>query len=310
MTLRNTAPEILQRVPDDEFQPNGTPCDDGLYCTQADACSEGECLGVGDPCPDNEEYCDGVEYCEEDTEDYLCSLTGDPCDPLTCDELDDTCLDSAVTLIIANAYGFSGTIGIELINEMDFVREVHLDVCNVDHHAWLHISTDSCSTTARTGGFICTISDQLNGCVRVDLTSPGDLINPGETGAIASLSYTLDVIAPVGEYADLMPENIEVRDDENVLLTVTPKPGKVGAVEMDSDDDGTPDHLDNCPHEHNPEQEDTSPPQGNEIGDACDCEGNFDCDQDVDGADAAIFKFDFGRSRYSNPCTNANPCQW
>ena len=26
------------------------------------------------------------------------------------------------------------------------------------------------------------------------------------------------------------------------------------------------------------------------------CEGNFDCDTDVDGTDAALFKVDFGRS--------------
>ncbi len=32
------------------------------------------------------------------------------------------------------------------------------------------------------------------------------------------------------------------------------------------------------------------------------CEGNFDCDQDVDGSDAAVFKDDFGRSAFSDPC--------
>jgi hypothetical protein len=32
------------------------------------------------------------------------------------------------------------------------------------------------------------------------------------------------------------------------------------------------------------------------------CEGNFDCDFDVDGADAAVFKEDFGRNLFDNPC--------
>ena len=32
------------------------------------------------------------------------------------------------------------------------------------------------------------------------------------------------------------------------------------------------------------------------------CEGNFDYDDDVDGADAFIFKKDFGRSKFQNPC--------
>ncbi len=55
-------------------------------------------------------------------------------------------------------------------------------------------------------------------------------------------------------------------------------------------------------------QEDTFPPQGNEIGDACDCEGDFDCDGDVDGTDATLFKIDFGRRTYNNPCVSDNPC--
>ena len=32
------------------------------------------------------------------------------------------------------------------------------------------------------------------------------------------------------------------------------------------------------------------------------CEGNFDLDQDVDGTSAALFKSDFGRSGFNNPC--------
>jgi hypothetical protein len=38
------------------------------------------------------------------------------------------------------------------------------------------------------------------------------------------------------------------------------------------------------------------------------CEGDFDCDGDQDGADAAAFKTDFGRSALLNPCTNEFPC--
>ena len=37
------------------------------------------------------------------------------------------------------------------------------------------------------------------------------------------------------------------------------------------------------------------------------CEGNFDFDEDVDGSDAAVFKSDFGRSPFSNPCP-VSPC--
>ena len=38
------------------------------------------------------------------------------------------------------------------------------------------------------------------------------------------------------------------------------------------------------------------------------CEGNFDCDDDCDGTDAATFKIDFGRSEFNNPCEFGNPC--
>jgi hypothetical protein len=38
------------------------------------------------------------------------------------------------------------------------------------------------------------------------------------------------------------------------------------------------------------------------------CEGNFDCDADQDGTDAAVFKGDFGRGQFTRPCTNLLPC--
>ena len=38
------------------------------------------------------------------------------------------------------------------------------------------------------------------------------------------------------------------------------------------------------------------------------CEGDFDCDTDVDGTDTATFKVDYGRSIYRNPCTAEHPC--
>jgi hypothetical protein len=65
---------------------------------------------------------------------------------------------------------------------------------------------------------------------------------------------------------------------------------------------------DNCPSDANSLQEDSSPPQGNGIGDACDCEGDFDCDGDCDGTDASTFKMDFGRSAFENPCEGIDPC--
>ncbi len=72
--------------------------------------------------------------------------------------------------------------------------------------------------------------------------------------------------------------------------------------------DGFLNEVDNCPNISNPVQEDTYPPLGNGIGDACDCEGNFNCDADVDGSDAALLKVDFGRSNIEHPCIAGDTC--
>jgi hypothetical protein len=77
----------------------------------------------------------------------------------------------------------------------------------------------------------------------------------------------------------------------------------------DTDGDGVPDSSDNCPDTPNPDQEDTSPPQGNDIGDACDCECDFDCDQDVDAEDVETFLADFGRNEFNNSCASGIPCK-
>jgi hypothetical protein len=91
------------------------------------------------------------------------------------------------------------------------------------------------------------------------------------------------------------------------------------AIPDDGDGNGTPGDNpctggetyncdDNCPVDSNPNQEDNYPPGGNGRGDACDCNGNFDCDEDIDGTDALTFSLDFGRSQYHNPCESGNPC--
>jgi len=80
-------------------------------------------------------------------------------------------------------------------------------------------------------------------------------------------------------------------------------------VTDDIDKDGMPDYDDNCPYVFNPNQEDTYPPGGNSIGDACDCEGDFNCDGQVNAVDAGLISGWFERrTKLSNPCTNENPC--
>lgn len=57
------------------------------------------------------------------------------------------------------------------------------------------------------------------------------------------------------------------------------------------------------------DQEDNYPsPGGNGFGDACECEGDLDCDEDVDGTDISLLKTDFGRSLFNTPCSFEDPC--
>jgi hypothetical protein len=142
----------------------------------------------------------------------------------------------------------------------------------------------------------------------------------------------LQVEGPISEYQNIAPREFVDPQDFAPYLD----------IDLDADKDGILNAQDNCPFKPNgPDlgsctaglsigalctvggvnlvecgasgfcsmnQEDSYPPQGNNCGDACECEGNFDGDLDVDGSDASTFKTDFGRSKISNPCTNAFPC--
>jgi hypothetical protein len=96
-----------------------------------------------------------------------------------------------------------------------------------------------------------------------------------------------------------------------------PSCNEMGICDPDDDNDGVCDPgisdtsctgIDNCPNHPNPSQEDTYPPQGNGIGDVCDCECDFTCNGNVDAEDVTMFLWDFGRSEFNNPCTNTHQC--
>ena len=82
-------------------------------------------------------------------------------------------------------------------------------------------------------------------------------------------------------------------------------------MQLDIDNDGILNWLDNCPGHHNPGQEDTLPPGGNSdpavgvyCGDPCECVGDFEQDGDVDGSDGLIFRAYFFRK----DCAELDPC--
>ena len=83
----------------------------------------------------------------------------------------------------------------------------------------------------------------------------------------------------------------------------------INEYNMDWDDDGIPDDVDNCIDIYNPDQKDEFPEGGgNGVGDVCDCFGDLNCDGDVDAGDLDLFIMDFGRNKYNRPCTVEEPC--
>jgi subtilisin family serine protease len=162
------------------------------------------------------------------------------------------------------------------------------------------------------------------------LAAPGRMItSTGLNGGTSTLTGTSQAAPHCAGVAALMCETncgvpltpdqiISVMKDTGTATvdpcSETPHPisinaqAAVDAVLADTDDDGVLDECDNCLTTANPNQEDTYPPQGNDCGNACECEGNFDGDDDCDGTDASTFKTDFGRMEYDNPCNDNNPC--
>jgi hypothetical protein len=116
-----------------------------------------------------------------------------------------------------------------------------------------------------------------------------------------SVTYHDSII--VDEDGDL--DNDGVRDGQDNCLQTPNKD------QSDVDKDGVGDACDNCPRIQNPDQRDSDfDGQGN----ACDpdwppdiCEGDFDGDDDVDGADLSTFAADFGRTDCCQ--TNVPPCE-
>ncbi len=55
---------------------NGVSCDDGNWCNGSDSCQGGTCTHAGDQCPSDGLYCNGEEYCDEDSDS--CKTRNEP----------------------------------------------------------------------------------------------------------------------------------------------------------------------------------------------------------------------------------------
>jgi hypothetical protein len=199
---------------------------------------------------------------------------------------------------------------------------------------WNVQNNGTSNRTIESGISICNLSDDPD-CLNATtaLLTRTDVLPEGiET---LTYDYTFPDAGACKDYSVTLTtgESASYGNDVKRFVFTLTSPG-------DADSDGIPDGIDNCTEIRNgptggictrgkigeicrsdewcgpPEdpgmcsvnQDDTYPPQGNEIGDACDCEGDFNCDGNVDAGDVTAFLFDFGRNQFNDPCTTGSPC--
>jgi DNA-directed RNA polymerase subunit M/transcription elongation factor TFIIS len=259
---------------------------------------------IGDACDDDLDG-DGILNVEDNCPEIYNPNQQD----IDGDDVGDIC-DASKGVVAADSGGFSGcmqTITHVLINPCDASIVALLDnfssIVDLDNYLGLYVEV---------GGHDIGIECIIMG---VDTLTP--LLDPNEDDDEDGIVNLCDNCMSVmnadqtdsdederGNICDNCPYNFNPDQKNNDL-------DQIGdACDPDDDNDTITDVSDNCIFIVNPNQLDTFPPQCNGIGDACDCEGNFNCsiDQDVDGSDAALFKADFGRSVIVDPCINENSC--
>lgn len=220
-------------------------CNDELWCTEHDLCSNGVC-----------------QHTNRD-----CSGTADQCNNGVCNENSNSCVKQPKS---------DGTLCEDGL------------YCNGDDTCGggdcsVHTG-DPCTYCSSYG---CSCDELRNFCVGCTGDSECDgICSPGETGPFCSGSDNC-TYTPNGPDLGSCTAGVSTLFDRDVCTTHG-ECGTGGYCSM--------------------AQEDSYPPPTNGLGDACDCEGDFDCDGDCDGTDAAKFKTDFGRSGFYRPCINNEPC--
>jgi hypothetical protein len=218
--------EECQEVP----RPDGTFCDDGLFCTGVDACQGGTCMRGPEPCPPTGVLCNS-DFCDEDADG--CTLVpvpdGDPCDDSNaCTDLD-TCFGGSCSGVdvdcsylnddcnIGSCDSSIGCVAFDA-NEggpcQDGLYCTVGDVCSSGscvgtgtaacsppqcHTATCDVATDSCVATPAFDGFGC---DDANSCRTGSFCSGGSCMGGAVAGGGAScddgLSCTSGTFCTIG----------------------------------------------------------------------------------------------------------------
>ncbi len=116
--------------------------------------------------------------------------------------------------------------------------------------------------------------------VQADIcVTQGLSIQPG-SGPILTIKYDVSAGAPLGQSVELVLQSVNVANENNDPVKVTPDNGSF-FFDTDSDGDGIYNAQDNCPAVSNPNQANAD---NDSLGDACDgCPSDSQNDADADG---------------------------
>jgi len=188
------------------------------------------------------------------------------------------------------------------------------------------------------------ISGEYHPRITIFMKAKVDGSKPEENAEI-SLQTTVSLRSYTGEMAAAgpgPPPSSDPDSDSDGIKDVSDNCRFISnPLQEDGDTDGIGDVCDNCPNHQNANgkgtcvnipagpsctnnvdctlppsvpkcvltQADNYPLGGNGVGDACECEGDFDDNGNVDAADQPLIALDFGRNIHGpNPCTAADPC--